>query len=42
MNILIKRLHKAFDLTLDLVQVITTDDLKLKLKDMSSNTIGEQ
>lgn len=42
MNILIKRLHKAFDLTLDLVQVISTDDLKLKLKDMSSNTMGEQ
>lgn len=42
MEILIKRLHKAFDLTLDLVHAMTTDDLKLKLKGMPSNTIGEQ
>ena len=35
-------LHKAFNLTFDLVDVITTDDLKLNLKDLPSNTIGEQ
>ena len=42
MKILIKRLHKAFDLTLDLVHDLNTDDLKLKLRDIPSNTIGEQ
>lgn len=42
MKIIIKHLHKAFNLTFDLVDVITTDDLKLKLKDIPSNTIGEQ
>lgn len=42
MKILIKRLHKAFDLTVDLVHAMTIDDLKLNLKGMPSNTIGEQ
>lgn len=42
MKILIKRLHKVFDLTLDLVHALNTDNLKLKLRDMLSNTIGEQ
>jgi hypothetical protein len=41
-KIIIRHLHKAFDLTADLVHAITTDDLKLKLKDLPSNTIGEQ
>ena len=30
MKILIKRLHKAFDLTVDLVHAMTIDDLKCK------------
>ena len=42
MKILIKRLHKAFELTVDLVHAMTIDDLKLNLKGMPSNTIGEQ
>lgn len=42
MKILIKRLNKAFDLTLDLVRSINADDLKLKLMGIPSNTIGEQ
>lgn len=42
MKILVNRLHKAFDLTLELVHALNTEDLKLKLKDMPSNTIGEQ
>ncbi|MBM7613917.1 DinB family protein [Alkaliphilus hydrothermalis] len=35
-------LHKAFNLTRDLVRDLPTDALKLKLKDLPSNTIGEQ
>lgn len=42
MRILIQRLQHAFDLTLDLVQAMKSDDLKLKLEGMPSNMIGEQ
>ena len=42
MKIIVNHLHKAFNLTFDLVNSITTDDLKLKLKGIPSNTIGQQ
>ena len=42
MKVLIGRLHKAFDLTFDVADSIPTGDLQLKLKDLPSNTIGEQ
>ncbi|KAB3537290.1 hypothetical protein F8154_03070 [Alkaliphilus pronyensis] len=42
MRIIVKHLHNAFNLTIDLVHAITTDDLKLQLMDLPSNTIGEQ
>jgi hypothetical protein len=42
MKIIVRRLHKAFNLTTDLVNAMTADDLKLKLKGLPSNTIGEQ
>lgn len=42
MKILTTRLERAFNLTTDLIGNITSEDLKLKLKDLPSNTIGEQ
>ncbi len=42
MKILIDRLHKAFILTNDLAQSLPIDAFKLKLKDLPSNTIGQQ
>ena len=42
MEIIIRRLQNAFDLTLDLVQAMSSDDLKLTLKGLPSNMIGEQ
>ncbi|SHK18623.1 hypothetical protein SAMN02745227_01729 [Anaerobranca californiensis DSM 14826] len=42
MEVIIRHLNNAFNLTFDLVDSIKTDDLKLKLKDLPSNTIGEQ
>ena len=42
MNILKEHLSKAFSLTRDLAQGLSSEDLKLKLKDIPSNTIGEQ
>ncbi len=42
MKIVMKRLKSALDLTAELVYSMKPTDLKLKLKDMPSNTIGEQ
>lgn len=42
MKILTEHLQKVFALTSDLVDSLSADDLKLKLKDLPSNTIGEQ
>jgi hypothetical protein len=42
MKILTDRLGKAFDLTFDLIQNITSEDLSLKLDGLPSNAIGEQ
>ncbi len=42
MKILLLRLQKAFSLTIDLAQSIEAEDLKLKMKNLPSNTIGEQ
>jgi len=42
MKIIISHLSRAFNLTFDLVDAINADDLQLKLKDLPSNTIGEQ
>ena len=42
MEIIIRHLQEAFNLTIDLVNTMSDDDLKLKLKDIPSNTIGEQ
>ncbi len=42
MRLAIERLEKAFDLTADLVAVMAEKDLKRKLGDLPSNTIGGQ
>ncbi|TVR83261.1 MAG: hypothetical protein EA412_01035 [Chitinophagaceae bacterium] len=42
MKLIIEHLHKAFNLTFELADVIRSEDLKLKLKDLPSNTIGDQ
>ena len=42
MKIIVKHLLKAFNLTTDLVDAMTDNDLKLKLKGLPSNNIGEQ
>lgn len=42
MKILTEHLQKVFDLTNDLAKDLSADDLILKLKDLPSNTIGEQ
>ena len=42
MKILIKRLEKAFNLTSDLINGASDEALKLRLKTLRSNTIGEQ
>jgi hypothetical protein len=42
MKILIKRLEKAFNLTSDLVNGVSDDALKSRLKTLRSNTIGQQ
>ena len=42
MKIIIERLHHAFNLTEELVQSLPEEALKLRLKDLPSNTIGEQ
>ncbi len=42
MKILIKRLGKAFNLTSDLINGVSDDALKLRLKTLRSNTIGQQ
>lgn len=42
MEIITKHLQKAFDLTYDIVNGISDEDLNLKLKGLPSNSIGEQ
>lgn len=42
MHAIVKRLQIAFDLTLDLAEVLTEEQLGLKLGDLPSNTIGGQ
>lgn len=42
MKLLIKHLEKAFNLTENLVEILPTEAFKLKLKDLPSNTIGQQ
>lgn len=42
MRLLIKHLDKAFNLTKNLVEILPTEAFKLKLKDLPSNTMGQQ
>ncbi len=42
MKVLIEHLAKAFNLTEDLVEILSTEAFELKLRDLPSNTIGEQ
>jgi hypothetical protein len=42
MKILVEHLNRAFSLTGDLVESLPDDVFRLKLKDLPSNTIGEQ
>lgn len=42
MRIIVDRLSKVFNLSSDLVESLPRDAFKLKLKDLPSNTIGEQ
>ncbi len=42
MKIIITRLNRAFNLTRDLIQGMSDEDLKLKMKELPANMIGEQ
>lgn len=42
MKIIIKRIERAFALTLDLVEALSESDLMLKLENLPSNTISDQ